>query len=51
VSRGKRDLPWVVDDIKRQRAHRATGRVEDRLERITLIEVPSPEGGPTQEAR
>lgn len=51
VSFGKRDLPWVVDYIKRQREHHATGRAEDRLERITQVEVQSPEGGSTQEAR
>ena len=51
VSFGKRDLPWVVDYIKHQREHHAVGRVEDRLERITQIEVPSPEGGPALEAR
>lgn len=51
VSFGKRDLPWVVDYIRRQREHHAAGRAEDRLERITQIEVPSPEGSPAQEAR
>ncbi len=54
VSFGKRDLPWIVDYITRQRGHHgggAAGRVEDRLERITQIEVQSPEGGPAQEAR
>ena len=38
VSFGKRDLPWGVDYIKRQREHHAAGRVEERLERITEIE-------------
>ncbi len=38
VSFGKRDLPWVVDYIRRQREHHAGGRVEDRLERITQLE-------------
>jgi hypothetical protein len=51
VSFGKRDLPWVVDDIKRQREHHAAGRVEHRLERITQVEVQSPEGDATREAR
>ncbi len=51
VSFGKRDLPWVVEYIKRQREHHAAGRIEDRLERITQIEVQAPDGGPTQEAR
>ena len=39
VSFGKRDLPWVVDYIRNQREHHAAGRVEDRLERITEIEI------------
>ena len=51
VSFGKRDLPWVVDYVRRQREHHAAGRVEDRLERITAIEVPAPEGGVGSEAR
>lgn len=51
VSFGKRDLPWVVDYIKHQREHHASGRAQDRLERITQIEIPPPEGGPTLEAR
>ncbi len=51
VSFGKRDLPWVVDYIKRQREHHTAGHLEDRLERITQIEVPSPEDGPAREAR
>jgi len=32
-------LPWVVDYVNRQREHHAAGRVEDRLERITQVEV------------
>jgi len=40
-----------MDYVKRQREHHAAGRVEDRLERITQIEVQTPEGGATQEAR
>lgn len=51
VSFGKRDLSWVVDYIKRQREHHSAGRVENRLERITQIEIQSPEGRPAQEAR
>lgn len=39
VSFGERDLPWVVDYIRNQREHHGAGRVEDRLERITEIEV------------
>lgn len=41
VSFGKRDLPWVVEYVKRQREHHAAGRVEDRLERIECEEVAS----------
>lgn len=51
VSFGRRDLPWVVDYVRRQREHHVAGRVEDRLERITQIEARSPEGGPALEAR
>ncbi len=51
VTFGKRDLPWVVDYIRRQREHHASGRAEDRLERITQVEVESPEGGVDEEAR
>ena len=39
VSFGKRDLQWVVDYIRNQREHHGAGRIEDRLERITQIEV------------
>jgi putative transposase len=35
VSFGTRDLPWVVEYIRNQREHHASGRVFDRLERIT----------------
>ncbi len=49
VSFGQADLPWVVGYIRRQREHHASGRIVDRLERITQIE--SPEGGSTVEAR
>jgi len=48
VSFGKRDLPWVVNYVRNQREHHASGRVEDRLERITEIE---PEGAQQMEAR
>ena len=51
VSFGKRDLPWVVAYIRRQREHHAAGRSEDRLERITQLEDQSPEGGGSGEAR
>lgn len=45
VSFGKRDLPRVVNYVRHQREHHAAGRTEDRLERITEIEIPAPEGG------
>lgn len=51
VSFGKRDLPWVVEYVRNQREHHAAGRVQDRLERITQVEVPPPEGERTDEAR
>ncbi len=51
VSFGKRDLPWVLDYVKRQREHHAAGRIQDRLERITQIEIEPPEGGAASEAR
>jgi putative transposase len=49
VSFGKADLPWVVDYIRGQREHHRSGRVVERLERITEIEAP--EGGIPVEAR
>ena len=52
VSFGKRDLPWVVDYVTRQREHHTAGgedRIEDRLDRITQIEVVS--AGPDVPAR
>jgi hypothetical protein len=30
------NLPWVQDYIARQKEHHATGRLEDRLERISF---------------
>jgi len=33
VSFGKKDLPFVVDYIRNQRAHHARGRIHSRLER------------------
>jgi len=35
VSFGTRDLPWVVEYIRRQREHHARGSVHERLERMT----------------
>jgi len=40
VSFGAKDLPWVVEYIKNQRAHHARGRAQDRLERITRFDDP-----------
>ncbi len=34
VSFGSRDLPWVVDYVRKQREHHASGRTFERLERI-----------------
>ena len=41
VSFGRKDLPWVVQYIRNQRAHHYGGRVFDRLERITCEDVGS----------
>ncbi len=38
VSFGTRDLPWVAQYIRNQKERHRTGRVEDRLERITASE-------------
>ena len=51
VSFGKRDLPWVAAYINGQREHHRSGRVEDRLERITQHEILPPEGNETTEPR
>lgn len=50
VSFGKGDLPWVIDYIRNQREHHRSGRVIERLERITQVER-SPEGAAAEEAR
>jgi REP element-mobilizing transposase RayT len=34
VSFGSKDLPWVLDYVRRQREHHAAGNVHERLERI-----------------
>jgi REP element-mobilizing transposase RayT len=34
VSFGKRNLPWVLDYIDRQKVHQGAGKVNSRLERI-----------------
>lgn len=41
VSFGTRRLDWVVDYIRNQREHHATGSIHDRLERITQDETES----------
>lgn len=51
VSFGKRDLPWVVEYIKNQREHHAAARIEDRLERITQIEIDPEPPRPREKAR
>ena len=36
VSFGKRQLPWVLDYIRRQKEHHARGTVAERLEKVTM---------------
>lgn len=50
VSFGRGDLPWVMDYINNQRNHHNAGSAEDRLERITAIEVPWPQDAQETEA-
>jgi putative transposase len=38
VSFGKKNLPWVLDYIARQKEHHARGTVYDRLERVWVNE-------------
>lgn len=38
VSFGTRDMPWVCEYVRNQREHHATGRIYDRLERVTQLE-------------
>lgn len=38
VSFGTKDLNWVKDYVRNQRAHHASGRAVDRLERITMLD-------------
>jgi putative transposase len=38
VSFGTKDLPWVLEYVRNQREHHATGRIHDRLERITQLD-------------
>jgi len=44
VSFGTKDLPWVVDYVRNQRAHHAQGKTHARLERVEAEE----EGKPAQ---
>ena len=50
VSFGTRDLPWVVEYIENQKERHATGKAEDRLERITALKSPDGPPGPAAEA-
>ena len=38
VSFGTKDLPWVVRYVENQRERHRKGKIEDRLERITVLE-------------
>ena len=38
VSFGTKDMPWVCKYVQNQHEHHASGRVYDRLERITQLE-------------
>ena len=44
VTFGTKDLPWVVQYIRNQKQHHASGQVHDRLERIEQAEGVRPEG-------
>ena len=50
VSFGTRDLDWVKQYIRNQRAHHASGKIVDRLERITELEDPAPDRSPVNGA-
>jgi putative transposase len=50
VSFGTRDLEWVKQYIRNQRAHHASGKIVDRLERITELEDPAPSRSPVNGA-
>lgn len=41
VSFGTRDLKWVVDYVRNQKVHHASGNIFDRLERIEQLETQS----------
>jgi len=38
VSSGTKDLPWIIEYIRNQKAHHAEGTTLDRLERIEAME-------------
>ena len=42
ISFGAKDLPWVLDYVRRQREHHAAGKVHQRLERIESDEAGKP---------
>jgi putative transposase len=42
VSFGQRNLPWVQSYIARQKEHHATGRLKNRLERVSFDDDGSP---------
>jgi hypothetical protein len=50
VSFGTQDLEWVKQYIRNQREHHASGKVADRLERITELEDPAPKRSPVNGA-
>ena len=43
VSFGKRDLPWVLGYIARQKEHHGSGKTADRLERTNAFEDEQPD--------
>ena len=46
VSFGTKDLPWVVDYVRRQKEHHAKGTTQERLERVDREE--GEEGKPVE---
>ena len=42
VSFGTKDLPWVVDYVRKQRVHHAQGKTHARLERVEAVEEGKP---------
>lgn len=45
VSFGKKQLPWVRAYIQNQKEHHATGRIQGRLERVSMDDDGSPLNG------